>query len=433
VTDGPHRGRTFTLVGHDAFLVGRSKRAHFRLPRHDRRFSRIHFLVEANPPACCLMDMGSRHGTYVNGRRTPAGARVPLRDGDRIAGGATAFRVTVAPDPADDATTDEAPADAAFHEATTLPPRPPGAVCAACRAAPAADGLLCPPCRRYAHAHPQPVPGYVLVREVGRGGMGVVWLAVRPGDGARLALKTIVPAVAGTPAQVARFLREARVLWDLRHPNVVAFRDLGFAGGMLYFAMDFVEGTDAGRLLRSEGPLAVGRAVGLVRQVLGALAYAHDKGFVHRDVKPGNVLVTPEGGREVARLADFGLARVYAASKLSGLTVSGAVGGTPAFMAPEQVTHFRDVKPAADQYSAAATLYGLLTGRGVFDFPPETHQRLVLIVEGEPTPIRERRPDLPVRLAAAVHRALAKEPKDRFPDVRAFAKALRPFASAPPG
>src|SRR5436189_104546 len=138
---------------------------------------------------------------------------------------------------------------------------------------------------------------------------------------------------------------------ELRHPHIVGFRDMGEVGGQLYFAMEFVRGSDAHRLLKTHTLLPIGRAVGLVCQLLEALEYAHAKGFVHRDIKPANLLVEEAGGREVPKLADFGLARVYQTSQLSGLTMMGDVGGTVAFMAPEQITHYREAKPPVDQYA----------------------------------------------------------------------------------
>jgi serine/threonine-protein kinase len=258
--------------------------------------------------------------------------------------------------------------------------------------------------------------------------MGVVYRATREADGATVALKTILPAVRPTPESVARFLREAEILKGLAHPHIVPFRELGEANGLLYFAMDFVPGTDAGRLLKGQGPLPVGRAVGLLCQALLALGYAHGRGFVHRDVKPANLLVTEAGGREEVRVADFGLARAYQASRLSGLTVSGVPAGTPSFMAPEQVLDFRGVKPPADQYAVAATLYTLLTGEPVYgraDSPREAFKR---ILQDDPVPIRSRRADLPAALAEAIHRALARAPEARFADVAGLRQALLPFA-----
>jgi serine/threonine-protein kinase len=193
--------------------------------------------------------------------------------------------------------------------------------------------------------------------------------------------------------------------------------------------MELVAGPDAGKVLAERGPLEVGTAVRIVCQMLAGLAHAHAEGFVHRDIKPSNVLIGRGGRRRVAKLADFGLARAYEASRLSGLTMQGELGGTPAYMAPEQITHYREVKPAADQYSAAATLYKLLTDRYPHDLPVGVGlpPQLIHISTVDPVPIRSRRPELPEALATVVHAALRREPGERFADVTAFRQALLPF------
>jgi serine/threonine-protein kinase len=229
------------------------------------------------------------------------------------------------------------------------------------------------------------------------------------------------------PRVVARFLREARILAHLTHPNIVAYRDVGNSAEVLFFVMDFVSGINAAELLRREGPLAVGRAVALMRQALAGLSHAHARRFVHRDIKPANLLISQEGRQERLRIADFGLARLYHASQLSGLTLAGEMGGTVAFMPPEQILAFRDALPASDQYAAAATLYNLLTGRFTHDLEPRMEQRLAQILNDEPVPIQQRRPELPDELASVIHRALAHDQDRRWPDVAAFAEALRPF------
>jgi serine/threonine-protein kinase len=275
----------------------------------------------------------------------------------------------------------------------------------------------------------QPIVGFQIIKELGRGAMGVVSLALQTSTHSLVALKTIIPAVAGTRNQVDRFLREANILRQLDHPNIVAVRDLGESSGQLFFAMEFIRGTDAHKLMQKNGGrLAVRDAVQLTCQLLDGLAYAHDKGFVHRDIKPGNLLVSTVGGRTLVKVADFGLARVYQTSQLSGLTVMGEIAGTVAFMAPEQITQFRLVKPSADQYSAAATLYNLLTGRFPYDLPRLLAKQIVMILQQDPIPIAKRSPDIAPELAAAVKRGLARDAGARFPDVRAMRAALAPFA-----
>jgi eukaryotic-like serine/threonine-protein kinase len=444
VTGGPHNGKSFSFVGHDTFLVGRSQSCHFRLSEDDRYFSRIHFLVEANPPRCRLLDMNSRNGTYVNGQRVES---CELHDGDKIQAGRTVIRVAV-----DDTDANASSAEHPIvqeHRTTvrstvgeSLPPpavrpasmrgAPPA--CSACGepAAPPIEhpACLCRQCQEKARNCPQPVKGYRAIEPLGSGAMGTVALAVRFDDGLRVALKTVTPAVAVRPNQLDRFLREANILSQLRHPNIVAFHDMGEESELLWFAMDYVRGLDAYHLLRQEGPLPVSRAVNLIRQLLSALAHAHERGFVHRDIKPSNLLVEDTAEGERAKLADFGLARVYQASQLSGLTMSGEIGGTVGFMAPEQITDFREVDPAADLYSAAATLYNLLTSAYIFDLQGDLRARLLAILQEDPIPIRTRRADVPRALAAIIHRGLERAPHKRWPDAAAFREALAPFESS---
>jgi serine/threonine-protein kinase len=470
VTAGPHCGRVFQFTGHDTFLVGRSKQAHFRLPVKDKYFSRVHFMVEINPPQCLLMDMTSTNGTYVNGRKVQS---VHLKDGDQIEAGDTVIRVMVLPEttPAASASTAETSEYVAPEpkHATVGPPHPTstdarnktghskGNQCVICQSPlrksdeskvmsdeSRQDGRslithhpslitqwLCATCVEQSGAQAQALPGYWLVRDLGRGGMGAVHLAVRLADGLVVALKTITPGMAGSQTQVQRFLREASILRQLSHAHIVAFHDMEEWNGQIYFVMEYVAGVNAAQLLKDHGgPLPVGRAVFLACQLLEALEYAHARGFVHRDIKPHNILVTPQGRKaDGVKLADFGLARIYNASQLSGLTLQGEIGGTVAFMAPEQITRFRDAKPAADQYSAGATLYFLLTGSPIYDLPRKIQDQILMILEQEPVSITSRRAEIPLKLARIVHKSLARDPQERFPGVGEMRQALLKYRS----
>jgi serine/threonine-protein kinase len=226
-----------------------------------------------------------------------------------------------------------------------------------------------------------------------------------------------------------RFFREAAILSQLDHPHIVKYYDSGRVGSFIYFAMELVEGTDADRLMEA-GALSVRMATRLICQLLKALDYAHARGFVHRDIKPSNILIQKYDDKRIVKLADFGLARAYQSSQMSGLTLQGEIRGTIPFMAPEQATHLRKVQPAADQYSAAATLYNLLTGQFPHEFPQGSSapQQVIHIVTEKPVPIRRRRPDIPEALGQIIHRALSREPEYRYPDVVALRRALKPFA-----
>lgn len=413
VTAGPHVGREFTFTGHDTFLVGRSKQAHFQLPAHDKYFSRLHFLIEINPPQCRLQDMGSHNGTYVNGQRVQS---TLLHNGDQIKAGHTIFQVVIDSDATE----------------TQLPSPLPPVATASWQQPPREadrDTAATPVPRTVIAAEPLPnIPGYRILRKLGGGGMGVVHLAERETDGRQVAVKTIRPGGDARRTQVERFLREAEILRQLEHPHIVAFHEMGETEGQLFFVMDYVPGKDVGQLLKEHERLPVRFAVTVLCQTLQGLDFAHGKRFVHRDIKPANLLVEQTDMGKRVRVADFGLARVYQSSQLSGLTLSGDIGGTIPYMPPEQITRFRHVNPLSDQYAAAATLYHMLTGQFVYDFATADMQPLLLVLQEEPVPIQKRGVALPTELAEIIHQALAREPKKRYRSAGEFREALLPFA-----
>jgi len=434
VIAGPYSGQTFTFNRPERFLVGRSPKATFRLQPdkvRDLRVSRLHFLIEVNPPLCRLHDLGSRNKTYVNGQPVTS---CDLAHGDQIRAGQTILRVAILEEPTAKETTPwlgspEPVAAPAPPPVRPISPLLPATSCLSCsQMEPEPGSAVCAGCRMAALGQPQPVPGYLLLRQLGKGGMGFVSLALRPKDHQLVAIKTILPAGVPRPGQIERFLREADILRRLNHPHIVGFHEMGDASGLIWFAMDYVPGTDAAQLLKQRGPLPVRPAVRIVTQLLKALEYAHDQAFIHRDIKPANLLLEMEEKRLRVKVADFGLGRIYQASQLSGLTLQGEMGGTLEFMPPEQITHFRDVLPTADQFSAAATLYNLLTGQFIRDLSGHLANKVDQVLSAAPVPIRKRRADLPRELADVIHRALEQEPERRYPSVSHFRRALRPFA-----
>ena len=422
VVEGPHAGMRFDFQNHDNFIVGRSPQAHFRLPQRDKTFSRFHFMVEVNPPFCRVIDMASRNGTFLNGK--PVGV-ASLANGDEIRGGETRFRVGI-----DTEGSDEFDLSSGKWERIILPPR----------SRPADEETLRPskgdqadvPSSASAQVEGEPeirqIGKYEIQCELGRGGMGIVYKARHQSTGRVDAVKTITPAVAGSENVVGRFLREVAILRRLKHPNIVEFREFGHDLGRLYLAMEYVSGTNASSLRkRAGGRLPQFLAVEIACQTLSALAYAHDRGFIHRDIKPRNLLVTRRDGKVCVKVADFGLARMYQDSPMSGLSFTGEIAGTSGYIPPEQVTNFRSTDPAADQYAMGATLYHLLCGKKIHDFPPNLAQQLLMILQEEPVPIQKRFAEIPDDLARAVHKALQRNPEDRYPDVSAMLQALEPF------
>ena len=392
VVEGPHQGARFEFQDHDTFLVGRSPDVQFRLPLKDKTLSRIHFLIEVNPPLCRIMDMASTNGLRINGKLLHLS---DLQDGDLIDTGVTSLRLTL-----EDRDTTEV-----IQEGSTT---------SAWMTTPVME--TCPV-----------FPNYEIERTIGQGGMGVVYQALRGNDGQRVALKVIQPAVAAKPMVLGRFLREASLLRKFNHPGIVPFLDMGFTDGRFYLAMEYVEGPSVADLLKSFGPLSISTAVGLARQVLKTLQYAHGLGSVHRDIKPENILLKPVGPNHKVLLADFGLAKIYHESSLSGLSLSGQIGGTLAYMPPEQITHFKQARPPADLYAVGACLYALLTGKKIFEMVGRPEQQVSWVLFREPDPIQSHRPELPDALASIIHQSLAKAPADRFADAKAMAAALAPF------
>ncbi len=260
------------------------------------------------------------------------------------------------------------------------------------------------------------VDGYRVERVIGRGGMGVVYEAVQISVKRRVALKVLRPELAGDPAFVDRFRREARVQASLEHPNVVEVYDVGESADGLYLAMRLVDGGTLLDLIR-DGQLRADRALRLLDQVTGALDAAHEARLVHRDVKPQNVLVDAD---DRAYLADFGLTRAGSETTAVG---SRPMLGSVAYVAPE-IVRGAEPTPASDRYSAAATVFHCLTGDVVF---PRGSDAAVLYAHATepPPPVGERREELPAALDEVLGPALAKDPADRPPTAQAIVGGVR--------
>ncbi len=423
VLAGPYKGRVFPFDQHDTFLIGRTSDAHLCLT-DDRFFSRNHCLLEINPPRCFLRDLGSTNGTFVNGRRV---SHSYLKHGDQIQGGESLLLVEVNALAGDEAETNQ------YLRVTQ-----PAVVLVTClncgrreqAQATSADEKLtfvCEDCREELRRSPQPVPGYDMMRVLGRGGMGCVTLALEQKGGRTVAIKTLLPECAVSDKAMRRFMREIDVAAALRHPNIVQFLDRGTNNGVVYLVTEFVDGPDAARLADEQGgKLPYPLAVSIVSQVLAALSYAHSLGFIHRDIKDQNILISDARADPVAKLTDFGLAKSFAQSGMSGVTMAGEAAGTISYMSPEQLRNFRDVKPQSDIYAAGMTAYSLLTGELALNLRGKSSiaETIKAIFEEPPIPLAQRAPDFPRALCEIVDRALLKDPAQRWQSAEAMRTAL---------
>ena len=260
---------------------------------------------------------------------------------------------------------------------------------------------------------------YRLERELKRGGMGHIYLARESHPDRQVAIKVLDPEVTLRLGR-ERFLREVSLLSNLIHPHIVPVFAAGDASGFLYYVMPFIEGETVGERVTRNGYLSLGVALRIAHDVADALAYAHQRGIIHRDIKPGNILLHDNH----ALVADFGIARALHVAESEPITEVGVAIGTPAYMSPEQVTGEEDVDGRTDVYSLGCVLYEMLIGeppfRGV-----DTRSTMMKHVTDEPPPFEPRRTDIPVPVRELVFKALAKDRADRFESARALSIALR--------
>jgi serine/threonine protein kinase, bacterial len=270
--------------------------------------------------------------------------------------------------------------------------------------------------------------GFTILRVLGAGGMGTVYLAAHPRLPRQDALKVLPTQWAADPQYRARFLREADLTASLSHPNILGVHDRGEYDGQLWISMDYVGGTDASRLVREHHPdgLPADEALEIITAVASALDYAHQRGLLHRDVKPANILLDPQEQRIF--LADFGIARLI--DDPSGLTATNMAVGTMAYAAPEQLRG-EPLDGRTDQYALACTAFDLLTGA-----PPYVDSNPAVVITkhvAAPVPsLGERRPEL-AALDPVLARAMAKAPADRYPSCRDFARELSTILKPPSG
>src|SRR5881275_1362317 len=255
---------------------------------------------------------------------------------------------------------------------------------------------------------------FELHEPIGEGAMGEVWRAYDSVIRRYVALKLLSRAGRSADAR-DRFMREARAAGALQHPNIVTIYDLGEADGQLFIAMELVDGRDLSTLIALREPLPLERKLDLVIEVLQGLSYAHERGVIHRDIKPSNVRIASDGS---IKIMDFGIARLQSAD----VTGSGAIVGTPTYMAPEQITNGA-ITPATDVFAVGCLLYVLLTYRKPFE-GETVHGVLYQVLTTDPKPLRATAPSIPAALERVVSKALIKVPEERYETARQMQSAL---------
>jgi serine/threonine protein kinase len=281
---------------------------------------------------------------------------------------------------------------------------------------------------------------YDLIRELGKGGMGAVYLARHKHSGEPVAIKVMLPQVALNDRPRRLFLREIDNTRALCHPNIVQVCDAGCARGTFFLALEYCDGGSVADLVEKQGALSIAEAGAIILQVLDGLEYAHTAvvpavrladgssgsgcGLVHRDLKPPNILLSGAGPSRIAKVADYGLAKSFDLAGLSGQTATGAVAGTRAFMPRQQAVDFKYARPEVDVWAAAASLYWMLTGgQPPRDFPRgKDHWQVVL--QDDPVPIRKRLPALPKKLADVIDQAVRDRPEIPFKTAADLKRAL---------
>jgi serine/threonine-protein kinase len=376
-----------------------------------------------NPPHSYLRDLGSTNGTFLNGHRVKDAA---LNNGDRIQCGETILVVEVTTEDLSETT----------HDAS-LPQRPVLVMveCVNCGRREQAQAtapdehltFLCEDCRIELKRSPQAIPGYDMVKLLGRGGMGTVMLGREQRTGRAVAIKTLLPEFAVSDKAMRRFMREIDVAAALKHKHIVEFIDRGTHNGVVYLVTEFVEGADASKLAEDQGGrLKYDDGISIIAQALDALSFAHERGYIHRDFKDQNILVAGQSPNLTAKLTDFGLAKSFSQSGMSGVTMAGEMAGTLAYMPPEQLRNFRDVKPQSDIYGVGMTAYSLLTGCLALDLSRNSsvNDTIRAIFEQPAVPLRQRAPHIPQPVCDIIDRALAKDPAQRWQTAGAMRNAL---------
>ncbi|MEG4535144.1 protein kinase domain-containing protein [Microcoleus sp. D2_18a_D3] len=440
ITSGNLKGREFTFDTRTTCIIGRAKDCYPKIPDDEkhRTISRYHCLLDINPPDIRVRDFGSKNGTFVNGKKigqrepnqTPEEAaqiqfpEYDLQGGDELTLSHTSFRVGVALDP---------------EIVKTLQHQTPPVI-------PSNQANLWEMLQAFLlkavanESHIGVLGDYVLLKELGRGGFSLVYLARHKRTNEQVALKVMLPKVAANQRAVNWFLREVENMKVLKHPNVVGLKEFGYADKTFFFTMEYCDGGSVVDLMEKRGfsTLPIGEAVAIILQVLDGLTYTHNaeipnvrladgsfakgRGLIHRDLKPGNIFLANVGGKQVAKIGDYGLAKAFDQAGLSGQTMTGNVVGTPYFMPRQQVVNYKYTQPDVDVWAAAACLYVMITGYSPRNL--EDQDPFLAVLQNDAVPVRDRTSAIPQPLATVIDRALIDNPEIYYKSAAEFKQAL---------
>jgi len=440
ITTGKLSGKQYIFDSRTSCLIGRNDDCHLSITdEFDQRVSRYHCLLDINPPEIRIRDLGSLNGTYINntkigGRQSHQNAEeaaklnfpeYDLQHDDHITVGDTVLKITTEIKQAVNQHPD-------IKTPRFITPEPK----AKTKLFDVIQKLI--KLAIGGERNLKALLNYQIIKSIGKGGFGEVYLAQHSQTGKYVALKVMLPAVAGDDKCVQMFLREIENMKALKHPNVVELLDYGYGENLFFLVMEYYEGGNVYDAMQQfGGKLYTDMALGIILQVLDGLIYTHNaeipyvklangsfgkgKGLVHRDLKPHNIFLCNINGKLTAKIGDYGLAKSFDLAGLSGQTFTKMIGGTPGFIPRQQVLKFKNSQPDVDVWASAACLYNMLTGYVPRNF---TKDPFMDVLENDPVPILQRNGNIPKKLAQVIDLALIEKPQIHFDSAAKFKEAL---------
>ncbi|MBE9056670.1 protein kinase [Sphaerospermopsis sp. LEGE 08334] len=435
ITQGTLSGKQYSFDSRSTCIIGRNHDCNLQLANEiDMTISRYHCLLDINPPDIRVRDLGSLNGTFVNGKKIGQRKRnqtaqeglklnfpqYDLQDGDEIKVGDILFKIAIEVEKLQ-------PIKTANPVVEKVKPKNYLKII---------QRLL--DLAAQGEENLQSISCYKLVKSLGKGGLGEVFLAENNKLRKFVAIKLMSPAVVAQEEGINKFLKEAENTKCLEHPHVVEMLDYGFAEETFFFIMEYCEGGNVWDLMQRSGwRLPTDVAVDIIIQVLDGLIYAHQvevpnvklpngtlgkgKGLVHRDLNPYNILITYINDKIVVKIGDYGLEKAFDLAGLSGQTLTENQMGTPAFIPRQQVLDFQNSLPEVDIWATAACLYNMITGYFPRDF---TGDPWLAVLQNDPVPVLQRNKNIPKKLAEVIDLALVEKPQITFQSAEEFKQAL---------